>query len=170
MFCSFHFGGVLGGLPFNKRILLSKCYACQDSGASRRVLQYLPKKEIGGLRRAVRHAYTAARAGSDALPALADNRANLYHVATYHHFENGFDDKLDYPTLEEAEAEAQGYVAGTMEADGFAYGKVSEDNEILTTGTKAEGPAFVAVRFYERGDRLSDDYYNQYPFDKWTGT
>ena len=62
-----------------------------------------------------------ARAGSDALPALADNRANLYHVATYHHFENGFDDKLDYPTLEEAEAAAQGYVAGTMEADGFAY-------------------------------------------------
>lgn len=50
-----------------------------------------------------------ARAGSDALPALADNRANLYHVAAYHHFENGFDDKLDYPTLEEAEAAAQGY-------------------------------------------------------------
>lgn len=62
-----------------------------------------------------------ARAGSDALPALADNRANLYHVAAYHHFDNGFDDKLDYPTLEEAEAAAQGYVAGTMEADGFAY-------------------------------------------------
>ena len=62
-----------------------------------------------------------ARAGSDALPALADNRANLYHVAAYHHFENGFDDKLDYPTLEEAEAVAQSYVAGTMEADGFAY-------------------------------------------------
>ena len=62
-----------------------------------------------------------ARAGSDALPALADDRANLYHVAAYHHFENGFDDKLDYPTLEEAEAAAQGYVAGTMEADGFSY-------------------------------------------------
>ena len=62
-----------------------------------------------------------ARAGSDALPALADNRTNLYHVAAYHHFENGFDDKLDYPTLEEAEVAAQGYVAGTMEADGFAY-------------------------------------------------
>ena len=62
-----------------------------------------------------------ARAGSDALPASADDRANLYHVAAYHHFENGFDDKLDYPTLEEAEAAAQGYVAGTMEADGFAY-------------------------------------------------
>ena len=62
-----------------------------------------------------------ARAGSASLPALADDRANLYHVAAYHHFENGFDDKLDYPTLEEAEAAAQGYVAGTMEADGFAY-------------------------------------------------
>ena len=62
-----------------------------------------------------------ARAGSDALPALADDRANLYHVAAYHHFENGFDDKLDYPTLEEAETAAQGYVAGTMEADGFTY-------------------------------------------------
>ena len=44
-----------------------------------------------------------------------------YQVAAYHHIENGFDDKLDYPTLEEAEAAAQGYVAGTMEADGFAY-------------------------------------------------
>ena len=62
-----------------------------------------------------------AGAGSDALPALADDRTNLYHVAAYHHFENGFDDKLDYPTLEEAVAAAQGYVAGTMEADGFAY-------------------------------------------------
>ena len=62
-----------------------------------------------------------AEAGSDALPASADDRTNLYHVAAYHHFENGFDDKLDYSTLEEAEAAAQGYVAGTMEADGFAY-------------------------------------------------
>ena len=62
-----------------------------------------------------------AGAGSDALPALADDKVNLYHVAAYHHFENGFDDKLDYPTLEEAVAAAQGYVAGTMEADGFAY-------------------------------------------------
>ena len=62
-----------------------------------------------------------AEAGSDALPASADDRSNLYHVAAYHHFENGFDDKLDYPTLEEAVAAAQSYVAGTMEADGFAY-------------------------------------------------
>ena len=44
-----------------------------------------------------------------------------YQVAAYHHFENGFDDKLDYQMLEEAEAAAQGYVAGTMEEDGFAY-------------------------------------------------
>lgn len=62
-----------------------------------------------------------AGAGSDALPALADDRAEPCHVTVYHHFENGFDDKLDYPALEEAEAAAQGYVAGTMEADGFAY-------------------------------------------------
>ena len=44
-----------------------------------------------------------------------------YQVAAYHHIENGFDDKLDYQTLEEAEAAAQGYVAGTMEEDDFAY-------------------------------------------------
>ena len=44
-----------------------------------------------------------------------------YQVAAYHHIENGFDDKLDYQTLEEAEAASQGYVAGTMEEDGFAY-------------------------------------------------
>ena len=44
-----------------------------------------------------------------------------YQVVAYHHIENGFDDKLDYQTLEEAEAAAQGYVAGTIEEDGFAY-------------------------------------------------
>ena len=44
-----------------------------------------------------------------------------YLVAAYHHFENGFDDKLDYYTLEEAEKAAQGYVDGTMEHDGFKY-------------------------------------------------
>ena len=44
-----------------------------------------------------------------------------YLVAAYHHFENGFDDKLDYYTLEEAEKAAQGYVDGTMEDDGFKY-------------------------------------------------
>ncbi len=44
-----------------------------------------------------------------------------YQVVSYHHFENGFDDKLDYPTLAEAEKAAQGYVDGTMEYDGFKY-------------------------------------------------
>ena len=45
-----------------------------------------------------------------------------YEVAVYHHFENGFDERLDYQTLAEAEQAAQKYVAGTMEdEDGFAY-------------------------------------------------
>ena len=44
-----------------------------------------------------------------------------YRVVTYHHFENGFDSKLDYPTLEEAIKAAQGYVNGAMSGDGFAY-------------------------------------------------
>ena len=80
---------------------------CGRSGAERPDLQLISEKP--------------ARAGSASLPALAEHRADPYHVTVYHHFENGFDDKLDYPTLEEAETAAQGYVAGTMEADGFAY-------------------------------------------------
>ena len=44
-----------------------------------------------------------------------------YRVVVYHHFENGFDERLDYATPEEAEKAAQGYVDGTMEPDGFAY-------------------------------------------------
>ena len=44
-----------------------------------------------------------------------------YQVVVYHHFENGFDEKKEYPTLEEAEKAAQSYVDGTMEPDGFAY-------------------------------------------------
>lgn len=43
-----------------------------------------------------------------------ERMAPRYLVAAYHHFENGFDDKLDYYTLEEAEKAAQGYVDGTM--------------------------------------------------------
>ena len=50
-----------------------------------------------------------------------ERMAPRYLVAAYHHFENGFDDKLDYYTLEEAEKAAQGYVDGTMEHDGFKY-------------------------------------------------
>lgn len=45
-----------------------------------------------------------------------------YEVVVYHHFENGFDERLDFQTLAEAEQAAQKYVAGTMEGeDGFAY-------------------------------------------------
>ena len=51
----------------------------------------------------------------------AERMAPPYQVVAYHHFENGFDDKLDYQTLAEAETAAQGYVDGTMESDGFAY-------------------------------------------------
>ena len=58
---------------------------------------------------------------AEAIDRYAAQMAAPYQVAAYHHTENGFDDKLDYQTLEEAEAAAQGYVAGTMEEDGFAY-------------------------------------------------
>ena len=51
----------------------------------------------------------------------ADRMAPQYQVVVYHHFENGFEEKRDYQTLEEAEKAAQGYVDGTMESDGFAY-------------------------------------------------
>ncbi len=47
--------------------------------------------------------------------------APQYQVVVYHHIENGFDEKLEYATLEEANHVAQGYVDGTMEPDGFAY-------------------------------------------------
>ena len=58
---------------------------------------------------------------AEAIDRYAAQMAAPYQVAAYHHIENGFDDKLDYQTLEEAEAAAQGYVAGTMEENGFAY-------------------------------------------------
>ena len=51
----------------------------------------------------------------------AERMAPRYQVVAYHHFENGFDEKRDYQTLEEAEKAAQGYVDGAMESDGFAY-------------------------------------------------
>ena len=68
---------------------------------------------------------------AEAIDRYAAQMAAPYQVAAYHHIENGFDDKLDYQTLEEAEAAAQGYVAGTMEEDGFAYdGAAVYDAEI----------------------------------------
>ena len=60
-------------------------------------------------------------AAEEILPEVSTEPERRYLVAAYHHFENGFDDKLDYKTLEEAEKAAQGYVDGTMEHDGFQY-------------------------------------------------
>ena len=57
----------------------------------------------------------------EAIDSYAERMAPPYLVVAYHHFENGFDEKLDYQTLAEAERAAQGYVDGTMEADGFQY-------------------------------------------------
>ena len=57
----------------------------------------------------------------EAIDEYAERMAPPYQVVVYHHMENGFDEKLDYQTLQEAEAAAQGYVDGTMERDGFAY-------------------------------------------------
>ncbi len=53
--------------------------------------------------------------------ATADTQEARYEVIVYHHFENGFDERLDYQTLQEAEKAARGYVDGTLEVDGFAY-------------------------------------------------
>ena len=47
--------------------------------------------------------------------------AKRYQVIVYHRTENGFDERREYPTLEEAERAAQGYVDGTLESDGFTY-------------------------------------------------
>ena len=44
-----------------------------------------------------------------------------YQVVVYHHVENGFDEKLEYQTLEQAEKVAKSYLDGTMENDGFVY-------------------------------------------------
>ena len=45
----------------------------------------------------------------EAIDDYADRMAPQYQVVAYHHFENGFDEKQDYQTLEEAEKAAQGY-------------------------------------------------------------
>ena len=51
----------------------------------------------------------------------APKNAERYQVVVYHHFENGFDEKLEYRTIAEAERIAQGYVDGSQEPDGFRY-------------------------------------------------
>ncbi len=57
-------------------------------------------------------------------PALSADKQETkprYQVVAYHHFENGFDEKLEYPTLAEAEKIAQRYLDGSMEDNGFQY-------------------------------------------------
>jgi N12 class adenine-specific DNA methylase len=51
----------------------------------------------------------------------ADRMAPQFQVVAYHRLVNGFDEKQDYQTLEEAEKAAQSYADGTMESGGFAY-------------------------------------------------
>ena len=63
----------------------------------------------------------AEKALGEADALKAQQTPDRYEVVVYHHFMNGFDEKLDYATLEEAEQVAQGYVNGTMEEDGFQY-------------------------------------------------
>ncbi len=58
---------------------------------------------------------------TETIDRYAAQMAAPYQVVTYHYFENGFDEKREYQTLEEAKAAAQGYIDGTMNEDGFAY-------------------------------------------------
>ena len=60
-------------------------------------------------------------AGPSETPGPFSMLERRYQVVVYHHLENGFDEKLEYPTMEEAEKVAQSYVNGTMEQDGFVY-------------------------------------------------
>lgn len=55
------------------------------------------------------------------IDSYADRMAPPYLVVAYHHFEGGFDAKMDYQSIEDAEKAAQGYIDGTMEIDGFHY-------------------------------------------------
>ena len=57
----------------------------------------------------------------EAIDSYAERMAPPYQVVVYHQLENGFDERQEYQTREEAEKAAQGYVHGTMEPDGFAY-------------------------------------------------
>ena len=57
----------------------------------------------------------------EAIDSYAERMAPPYQVVVYHQLENGFDERQEYQTREEAEKAAQGYVDGTMEPDGFAY-------------------------------------------------
>ena len=87
-----------------------------------------------------------------------------YLVTAYHHFENGFDDKLDYYTLEEAEKAAQGYVDGTMEDDGFKYdGAAVYDQQehrcIRIYGDYPDEKAYAQVRASAKPEQQEPEYF-----------
>ncbi|MDE6993901.1 MAG: hypothetical protein K2P41_05690, partial [Lachnospiraceae bacterium] len=58
---------------------------------------------------------------TDEIDSYAQRMARRYQVVVYHHFENGFDERPEYQTLQEAEQVARDYVSGEMEQDGFQY-------------------------------------------------
>lgn len=56
------------------------------------------------------------------IDSYAKRMAAPYQVVVYHNLENGFDERREFQTLEQAEQAAQRFVNGTMEGeDGFAY-------------------------------------------------
>ena len=57
----------------------------------------------------------------EAIDSYAAVMSHRYEVVVYHHFENGFDEKLDYQNLQDAENAARRYMDGTLEDDGFSY-------------------------------------------------
>ena len=86
----------------------------------------------------------------EAIDQYAAQMAPPYLVMVYHHFENGFDAKLDYQTLEEAEKAAQGYVNGTMEADGFQYdgAAVYDQQNMIYLRTPLSGTSQAKAKFH----------------------
>ena len=57
----------------------------------------------------------------DAISSYERRMAPRYQVIVYHRTENGFDEKPEYQTQEEAERIAQAYIRGSMETGGLAY-------------------------------------------------
>lgn len=56
------------------------------------------------------------------IDSYAQRMAAPYQVVVYHNLENGFDERMEFQTLEQAEQAAQKYVNGSMEGEnGFAY-------------------------------------------------
>ena len=72
-------------------------------------------------------------------PLLSSREEPHYQVVVYHHFENGFDERMEYATVEEAEQAAQGYINGTMEPDGLAYDGAGVYDTIAKTWLRVYG-------------------------------